>query len=142
MISLRQGLYAATEPNNEMNREIKTHIVAGDTADQLTLHTTDEPGPGAAHHRYVIGGYAPQPEAWAPTVISFQNGPIKENGVNGLTQEVLLAVVQDRLESFQSGPFACDANARALEHIKEAQYQLQARTRERIARSVEGTNAK
>jgi hypothetical protein len=33
----------------------------------------------------------------------FQNGPIAEVGVNGVTHEVLLAIVADRLRSFQKG---------------------------------------
>ena len=37
--------------------------------------------------------------------IRFQNGPIAEAGVNGLTHEALLAVLEDRLVGFQSGPY-------------------------------------
>ena len=72
--------------------------------------------------------------------IMFQNGPIKEFGVNGLTQEALLAIIIDRLRCFQSGPFACHDNEIALDYCKEALFTLQKRTRERIARGVEGTN--
>lgn len=70
----------------------------------------------------------------------FQNGPIKEFGVNGVTQESLLAIIIDRLKSFQSGPFACEANAFALSHCKSALHELQKRTRARIARGIEGTH--
>ena len=77
-----------------------------------------------------------------PTTINFQNGPINEdgNGVNGLTHEVLLAIVADRLRSFQSGPYSCKANACALTHIEEAQHWLQQRTLERMRRGVEGSH--
>jgi len=76
----------------------------------------------------------------ADLVVLFQNGTIPENGVNGVTHEVLLAIVADRLRSFQAGAFACKANACALTHIEEAQHWLQQRTIERMRRGVEGTH--
>ncbi len=74
--------------------------------------------------------------------ISFQNGPIKEVGVNGVTHEALLAILIDRLRSFQAGPYSNRANAIALTKMEEALMWLQQRTRERIKRGVEGTHAK
>ena len=74
--------------------------------------------------------------------ILFQNGPIAEAGVNGITQEVLLAILMDRLRSFQSGPYACRENALALTKLEEAQHWLQARTIGRMKRGVEGTHQK
>ncbi len=62
------------------------------------------------------------------------------NGVNGITHEVLLEIVADRLRSFQKGPYSCKANACALTHIEEAQHWLQQRTIERMRRGVEGTH--
>lgn len=129
-------------------RTITDHIVDGDSANhQLSITVTDEPGQGAASHRYQIGGFDTgtndsnsEPEPYCGLEILFQNGPIKEFGVNGLTQEALLAIIIDRLKSFQSGPFACEANAFALEHCKSAINELQKRTRARIARGVEGTH--
>ncbi|RXT29358.1 hypothetical protein B5P46_11800 [Rhizobium leguminosarum] len=76
------------------------------------------------------------------TVIYFQNGPINEVGVNGLTHEVLLAIVADRLRSFQAGPYSCKENACALTKIEEAQHWLQSRTLARMRRGVEGTHTK
>jgi hypothetical protein len=55
-----------------------------------------------------------------------------------LTQEALLAIVIDRLESFQSGPFVSPINAYALSLIRAALKTLQLRTSDRIARGVEG----
>ena len=74
------------------------------------------------------------------TTILFQNGAIPEAGVNGVTQEVLLAIVADRLRSFQAGPFANDYNAAALSHVESALGALLDRTRNRMARGVEGTH--
>ena len=62
--------------------------------------------------------------------------------MNGITHEALLAVVADRLRSFQKGPYSCKANECALTHIEEAQHWLQQRTLERMRRGVEGTHEK
>ena len=74
------------------------------------------------------------------TTISFQHGPVKEVGRNGLTNEVLLAIVMDRLAGAQEGPFRCRENACALTHIEEALHWLQQRTIDRQRRGVEGRN--
>jgi hypothetical protein len=112
------------------------HIVSGDQAVQLAITVTDGPGAGGANHSYRID--------WSngSLLLHFQEGPIKESGVNGITQEALLAVIIDRLRSFQSGQFSCRENAIALTHIEEALMWLQRRTLARIQRGVEGTNQK
>ena len=121
--------------------------------DQLTIAVTDEPGAGGANHRYEIGGYDPRKNPSAPdmqdiegafdcTLLFFQNGPIAEHGVNGITQEVLLAIVADRLRSFQAGPYSCKENAVALTHIETAMLWLHKRTLDRMQRGVEGTSQK
>ncbi len=95
----------------------------------------DEPGHGGANYEYDIhGGSFPVLE------IIFQNGPIKEVGSNGITEAALLAVLIDRLRSFQAGPYACDQNAAALDAGKDMLFALQERTRLRLARKVEGTS--
>ena len=116
--------------------------------DTLTITVTDEPGAGNANHSYQISGMNLDAnpsrlaaEPYGALTILFQNGPINEAGVNGVTQEVLLAIVADRLRGFQSGPYACKANACALTHIEEAMHWLQQRTIERMRRGVEGTQA-
>ncbi len=73
------------------------------------------------------------------TPIHFQNGPVKEAGVNGLSNEALLAVVEDRLKGFQNGPLSCRENALALTKLQECLMWLHRRTQDRVARSVEGT---
>lgn len=69
--------------------------------------------------------------------ITFQSQP-EPHGINGVTIEGLLEICRDRLEGFQSGPFACEANAEALKAIHEALRHLYQRTAERAARGVEG----
>jgi len=131
-----------------LKRVITDHII-NPANDKLTVTVTDAPGSGGANHRYVVAGFnAGSNDSLNPIFpgsvleceILFQNGPINEKGVNGITQEVLLAIVADRLRSFQKGPFSCKANACALTHIEEAQHWLQQRTIERMRRGVEGTH--
>jgi len=52
--------------------------------------------------------------------------------VNGISNEALLAIVEDRLKGFQSGQYACRENALALTKLQEAMMWLHSRTRERI----------
>lgn len=135
-------------------RTLTDHIVSGDQAVQLNIYVTDEPGQGGANHRYSMQGFSVETnpsaedddkmtaEDYPGTVILFQNGPIKEFGVNGITQEALLAIVIDRLRCFQAGPYACRENAIALTKGEEMLMWLQRRTVARIKRGVEGTNQK
>lgn len=119
--------------------------------DKLEILVLDGPGAGGACHLYQIEGFdsgSNPSDPWTErygkasdhTTILFQNGPIAENGVNGITQEVLLAIVIDRLESFQAGPFANDYNAWALNYLRLAVDALHSRTKERMGRGVEGTH--
>ncbi|MBY5821471.1 ABC transporter ATPase [Rhizobium leguminosarum] len=113
--------------------------------DKLTIQVLDEPGAGGANHHYMITtpDWTRAPDgsgAKGVWDINFQNGPINENGVNGVTQESLLAIVADRLRSFQAGQFACRENALALTKIEEAQHWLHSRTLARMQRGVEGTH--
>lgn len=123
-------------------RQITNHKVAGN---ELHIDVLDEPGSGGANHEYqvsVVGvtNYEDANQFYGQfnTKISFQNGPIPVDGINGVTQEVLLAIVQDRLQSFQNGPFPCKENEAALAYVTEALEILKGRTRDRIARAVEG----
>lgn len=102
----------------------------------------DEPGQGGACHEYHIcrTEMAANEIAGEFGHVRFQNGPVKENGVNGCHQEDLLVIVIDRLESFQKGHFVCRENALALTKIQEALHWLNHRTNERVKRGVEGTN--
>ena len=72
--------------------------------------------------------------------VKFQNGPIKEAGVNGVMNEDLIAIVIDRMRGFQSEDYACSDNAVALIKLEEALMWLRHRTEEREARGVEGTH--
>ena len=103
----------------------------------------DEPEAGGACHEYEIcsaeGMFLFDGSAIFGKV-RFQNGPVKETGVNGCHQEDLLVIVIDRLQHFQGGNFACEENAMALTHCEDALDWLRSRTNERVGRGVEGTN--
>lgn len=135
-----------------MTRELTSHKV-NPANDTLKIEVRDEPGSGGAHHCYAITGFDYAKNRSVPdyplaghlededtAFVLFQNGPIAEAGVNGLTHEALLAILIDRLECFQNGPFANGYNATALSSLKVAQEALLARTRHRMARGVEGTH--
>lgn len=135
-----------------MIRELTSHKVSG-LNEALRIEVLDEPGQGNACHHYRISGFDTQGNASDPffsrygdsakhATVLFQNGPIQEHGVNGVSIEALLAIVEDRLVGFQSGPYSTRENAVALTKIQEAMMWLQKRTRDRIARGVEGTNQK
>lgn len=126
-------------------RKINTHKVNG-LNEELHITVLDDPGVGGASHVYSIAyGFNPGTDEGGSQEkcrIEFQNGPIQEAGVNGISQEALLAVVIDRLQSFQAGPYACRENALALTKCEEAMMWLQKRTRDRMTRGVEGTSQK
>ena len=74
------------------------------------------------------------------TLVKFQQGPIKENGVNGVANEDLIAMVIDRLQSFQESEYKCRENAIAITKLEEALLWLRKRTMDREKRNVEGTS--
>jgi len=72
--------------------------------------------------------------------IDFQEGPIKECGVNGVANEDLINMVICRLEHFQRSEYACRENALAITKLEESLMWLRKRTQDREARGVEGTH--
>ena len=127
-------------------RELTNHNVNG-LNDAIIIRVLDDPGPGGANHEYIL---VLDPAFEEPNRedhrlvrsarISFQKGPIHETRVNGISNEALLAIVEDRLIGFQRGDFSCRENALALTKLQEALHWLHHRTRDRVARKVEGQN--
>lgn len=93
-------------------------------------------GPGSAHHHYLIKNK----DGSNFLALRFQDGPIKESGINGIMDENLMAIVIDRLRGFQNGPYKCRENAIALTKLEESLMWLKERSRGREARGVEGTH--
>lgn len=118
-----------------MRRELTEHAV-NPANEALLVFAVGSPGAGGAPQRYMVKTR----DEVSMAVLHFQNGAIQEVGVNGITHEVLLAIVADRLRAFQAGQFANRYNAEALAAIEAAQSALKARTLERMQRGVEGTH--
>lgn len=105
---------------------------------KITSDERNESNGGA--HRYSLEVTGDTEHGKHVQYISFQNGPIKEVGHNGVSDEALLAIVIDRMEGFQTGPYRSRYNALAITKLEEAMHWLNARTADRQKRGVEGTN--
>ena len=105
------------------------------------VFAVDEKGPGNANHIYEI--YETNKSIALRNRsgrIEFQKGPIKESGINGIHNEDLIAIVIDRLNGFQEGPYACKENGKVLVNLHGALIWLRTRTKKREARGVEGSS--
>lgn len=73
--------------------------------------------------------------------ISFtlQNGPVKENGVNGCQVVTMIQAAKFIIEKLNE-KFPCDENDATLAHLSKAIEWQEERTRNREKRNVEGTN--
>lgn len=74
--------------------------------------------------------------------VDFQEGPIKECGVNGVNNEDLIAMIICRLEHFNQSEFRCRENSMAITKLEESLLWLRKRTMGREQRGVEGTHEK
>jgi hypothetical protein len=126
-------------------RYITTHHDGHGTQEKITI-ISDEPDPrdGAAHN-YSLN--VERVTAWTHNgdfaTLRFQRGPKNDpDHVPGLTDAALLAVLIDRYEGFQRGPFACRENAIVLTHLQTAALWIRARADDRARRGVMGTRAK
>lgn len=70
--------------------------------------------------------------------IKFQDGPLKD-GRNGLTVEEVITEIVKRI-SFYNSKVPCRENIYALEYLNSALGSLEARTKDREERGVEGTH--
>jgi hypothetical protein len=110
-------------PNNA-----PTNVAALDNAD---------PAAGNACHVYGIQYGGPTERV----IIPFQHGARGlPDSTAGVFDDDLLAIIEDRLTGFQSGPFACAENADALMHVQAAREALGARVARRVAQGVLGAN--
>ena len=113
-------------------RTITDHIIEGDAVNHL-IHVSgsDRGGPGGGSHEYLIQ-IVPLDDGLS---LKFQKGD-PANGINGITDEVLLAILIDRWRGFLDGPISSTYTAEALEHGLKALECLKARTIDRIQRGV------
>lgn len=141
-------------------RNITDHRVNG-LNEAIRVTAAGAPGPGGANTHYKLSlvtesiqhGFDSVPSKAIELEVVFQNGPIQSPAdMNGFSNESFVAMVIDRMRGFQygrkadgsfdeamRGKFACRENAVALTHLEEALMWLQKRTRDRMARGVEGT---
>lgn len=91
----------------------------------------DMTGEDALGHLYQVAG-----GSFFDT-LHFQKGGVPDNGVNGLTNESLLAILAHRLKFLQE-KCPCRENAIAITNVEQALMWLQKRTADRIERGVEG----
>lgn len=120
--------------------ELTKHLVKGNPSDELKVRRYNKEDSGAYSSYEIDTGSNDRTGSAICVRLDFQKGPVGESGVNGLTNEVLLAVVLDRLSGFQTGPFPCNDNKDAITAISDGLEILKGRTRERMARGVEGLN--
>lgn len=85
-----------------------------------------------------VGAFFCYNEAMEEFAIKFQDGTVKDNGVNGLQVEEALLQCVERLREYQN-KLPCRENSIAITHIETAVLWLKARTQVRIERGVEGT---
>lgn len=130
-------------------RRITTHHDGHGLAESILLEADErDPNAGGASHYYCASIERECPEEdESPTInvadIQFQHGPRNEHGSEpGIIDTVLLAIVADRLEGFQAGPFAHPLNSAAYVHVMAAIDALKDRAHERAARGVLGKNEK
>lgn len=122
---------------NNSTRIITTHHDGHGLNDAMVIiaDERDAKAGNSSHHYYVVG-----PERFgSPLQVQFQHGPRHVGGSTaGVTEAVLYAVLIDRLEGFQSGPFAHEENEIQLAALRTALASTKRRADERAARGVLG----
>lgn len=81
-----------------------------------------------------------EPHRSLVTAITWQDGPIKKHGINGVQTEDILQILIDRLTAFQAGAFPCAGNENALASLLKAKEWLDERMARRVSQAVEGLN--
>ena len=70
---------------------------------------------------------------------TIQNGPVKENGVNGCQVDTLIETALQIIDGLND-KHRCDENEECVQNLKHALYWLRQRKHNREARGVEGTS--
>lgn len=114
-------------------------LITVQKSDKLNeVYRDGEPGPGGAHHTYIIERASGSPAFLLR--VEFQRGPRNDPSArDGVQDEDLLEIVRDRLRAFEGGDFACVENYKAFEHIEVALMWLNRRKEDRKDRGVLGT---
>ena len=69
--------------------------------------------------------------------VKWQEGNVPDNGINGAAIEEVIEVARERIAELNA-KFPCRENSLAITKLEEATHWLEARTKDRIKRGVEG----
>ncbi len=133
-----------------MRIDITHHHDGHGLNDQTVIEADDrDPKAGNASHSYLIrrediedANPGPSPlNGNLCAVIHFQHGARDvEGSTPGILDGALLAVLIDRYEGFQAGPFACSENDKVLDMLHRTLGYMKARADARAAQKVLGKN--
>jgi hypothetical protein len=136
-----------TNTKGFIGRPLYDHMVNRFNRECINVLTADERASDNAHHAYVIGVSrgaecsTERDEVVERCELNFQNGGLKEVGANGITDQALIAVVLDRMRSFNDGQFRCRENSMIITKLEEAMMWMEKRGNDRARRGVEGERA-
>jgi len=119
----------------EINKGITTLRVDNNNVAAIHTLANAEQSPVPPGHSYVVEDTDGNVIAY----LDFQNGPVKEAGVNGVTNEALLAILIHRTSVLNEN-FPSHLNEAAIKSMQVALNLFESRTRDRVARGVEGEN--
>jgi len=105
--------------------KVTTHKSCNYLNSKLDIEATDDPGPGGAHNSYQITTTVADYASKFCTIKFHTGDPKGIDGIKGISDETLLAVVIDRLKGFQKGKFGNEKIANALVRLEECLMWLQ-----------------
>lgn len=133
-----------SEQQPTLTRMITDHYDGHGLTESIVIEADEEDQKaGGASHYYVASIGGPNVKGQIVMKAQFQHGPRNEEGSTaGVVESVLLAILIDRMRSFNAGPYACRENALVRTHCEEAMHWLKHRADERARRGVLGKNQK
>ncbi len=123
--------------------QIHDHKINPFNDEHVTVTARDAPDPlaeGACHEYTILIADAANPDLDDEWSLHFQHGPVKEAGINGITDQALLAIVLHRWRAFQRSKWSNRETALSITKLEEALMWQHKRTLDRVKRNVEGTN--
>lgn len=141
---IAEGHVAIPSESGYVGRELTDHKNNKFNRECINVVTSDLREPDNAHHKYKIFVNRDGKDSEAPRVtvheveLEFQTGGLKEVGPNGITDQALIAIVLDRLRSFNDGPFRSRENSMMITKLEEALMWGEKRGNDRSRRNVEG----
>jgi len=123
---------------------IESHKVEGYPSPDI--ETMGMPGSAGAHYGYCLSWprkMLGEETEQSTVALRFQHGdPRGTDGINGLSETALVAIVMHRLNGFQSRKFKCKENEEALEKLASALYWLRCREMKEVHITAEKNKKK